>query len=144
MQLDKKKIFVFGAAACILLGLIMALTKVFAASFMGFSQAGSLGDMDAGWVMAIIIILDLAAIAALLLPTFGILSEKASLLRLCAIAAAALSLILFIIAWIVAGGSDSVKALKEYGGSFGPTFSGWMLMIFHAAGAALAFLGGKE
>lgn len=148
--MEKKKLFLYGACACFLLALIMALTKVFFVKMGGESSAGTLGDMNKTWVTVILVILNLGGIALLLLPEFGIL-PKIPLLRLCAIGAAAVSLILFIIVWIAFGASDEIKAAKElaeYLGnakiSYGPSFSGWLVMIFEAGAGALAFLSGKD
>lgn len=130
--MEKKKLFLYGAACCILLGLIMSLLDVF--SVAGFLKIGMIEELAIFKIL--IIILDLAAIAALLLPAFGILADKAALLRLCAIVAAVLSAILGIIALFV--------AKNDAGGYLHWTFAGWLLLIFHLGGAALAFLNSKE
>lgn len=130
--MEKKKLFLYCAAGCILLGLIMSLLDVF--SFAGLVKIGMIEDLAVFKIL--IILLDLVAIAALLLPAFGILAEKASLLRLCAIGAAVLSAILGIIALFV--------AKNDAGGYLHWTFAGWLLLIFHLGGAALAFLSSKE
>ncbi len=132
--MEKKKLFLYGAACCIFLGLIMSLLDTF--SVYGFS-VGMTDDLAIFKIL--IILLDLVAIAALLLPSFGILAEKTALLRLCAICAAVLSVILFIICLFVAKGEVSGTGLTVHW-----SFVGWLLLIFHLGGAALAFLNGKE
>ena len=129
--MEKKKLFLFGAAACILLGLIMSLLDVF--SFGGFKFGM---EHDYSTYKVLIIILDLVAIAALLLPELGILPDKAALLRLCAIGAVALSVLFGLIAlFVVKGDSD---------GAVHWSFAGWLLLIFHLGGGALALQSSKE
>ena len=138
--MEKKKLFLYGAAGCIFLGLIMSLLNTLKVSFSayGFSASQTAGMTDELAIFKILIILlDLVAIAALLLPAFGVLADKAALLRLCAIGAAVLSAIIFIICLFVAKG----KA-EGFGVHF--SFIGWLLLIFHLGGAALAFLESKE
>lgn len=147
--MEKKKMFLYGACVCFLLALIMAVTKVFTVKVGNESNSGTFGDLDRGWITVVMIILNLGGIALLLLPEFGIL-PKVPLLKLCAIAVAAVSLILFIIVWIVSASSDDAKAAKELAEwanvkfAYGPSVSGWFLMIFEAAAGALAFLSSKE
>lgn len=140
--MEKKKLFLYGAACCILLGLIMALLNTLKVSFSayGFSASQTAGMTDELTIFKILIILlDLAAIAALLLPAFGVLADKAALLRLCAIGAAVLSAIIFIICLFVAKGKVGGDGISVHF-----SFVGWLLLIFHLGGAALAFLNSKE
>jgi hypothetical protein len=151
--MEKKKLLIYIAAGLLLLGMIMSFTKVFNAtmSYGGRSESegGSMGDMKVTWAMVLIIIIDLIGIACLLLPTFGIMADKEALFFKVAMGAAALSFLLFLIAFFVGKGGDVGKAMdlvKAMGGKAGVHigFTGWLVMIFHLGAGACAFLAGKE
>ncbi len=135
--MEKKKLFTYIAAGCLLLGLIMSFTGVYGA--MGIT--GSLSASQQTWVMILIILIDLVGLAALLLPMFGIMADKEGLFNKCAIAAAILSFILFLIAFFIYKGKASAYGL---GSILHISFTGWLLMIFHLGAAVCAFLAGKE
>ncbi len=137
--MEKKKLFTYVAAGCLLLGLIMSFTGVLSVSYGGFGITASLGTAQATWAMILIILIDLVGIAALVLPMFGILTDKADLLWKVALCCACLALVLFIIAFFVikgkAGEGSSLIHLA---------FTGWLFMIFQIGAAVCTFLASKE
>ncbi len=135
--MEKKKLFTYIAAGCFGLGLVLAFSPVLSASILGFSSAGTLGDCEAGWATAFIILINLAGIACLLLPSLGILADKEALLRKCALGAAAGALLVFIIAII------GIKS--SFGGDFvHVAFLGWLLIIAQIGAGVCTFLSIKE
>lgn len=144
--MDKKQIFTFGAAGAFFMAFIMSLVKVFtvraSAYGMSFSESVGLGKAEAGFALVLLIILNLGGIAMTLLPEFNLIPKK-PFYKWIVLGAAATALLIFIIAWIAL----AAKFHSEMGGSslgikasFGPSFGGWLLMIFEIGAGVLTYL----
>ena len=148
--MEKKQIFMFGAAGAFFMAFLMAIMKVFTVRISAFGQSAKETFGMPWFPLVLVILLNLGAIALTILPELNLIPKK-PFYKWIVLGAAGAALLIFLITWIAAGAQAmkaldmegvTAKQLREYGIKFsvGLSFGGILLLLFEIGAGVLSFL----